>query len=505
MPSSRGRPAGRRRHVTAVISLHRLEKLDVAGWTDIGSKRSLGEIKKTVLLRLRREQPHYLPLYCIPSWNQTTCPGYPLHMTRRSGTFWPPSLFSPGIAWSNATNGFPVAPTPPIHNPFLDARFNPIIVILVGYLKALMPGVLYNAVKSAHDQIPEFMDTLNITDALSFVVFANGLLRWTPTGSFHGRDVYHILTMFYFIFDQPGLAELQDEIHPSQAGQQLTWLSSWLVAYAQLIGLWMDNPLSSNSETVQTFRETPLYNVSEAIEPEGGWKTFNEYFSRKLKKGVRPIDSPDDDLVIVYPADSTFDAFIADASIVGVENNGTVFIKKLPWTIASLLQGSDHAADFNGGVWMHAFLNTHNYHRQHAPVRGGVLETRNIQALAYLEVVLDNSTAARSGDMPGPDAPDKPGYQFLQTRGLVVIENPTLGKVAMLPIGMAQVSSVVLHVKEGDWVEKRDEISNFAFGGSDIICVFQNNANLTFEDSVPSPDDSYSRYGTRLAKAKRRA
>lgn len=283
-----------------------------------------------------------------------------------------------------------------------------------------MPGVLYKAVKSAHDQIPEFMDTLNITGAFSFVVFANGLLRWTPTGSFHGRDVYHILTMFYFIFDQPGLAELQDEIHPSQAGQQLTWLSSWLVAYAQLIGLWMDNPLSSNSETVQTFRETPLYNVSEAIEPEGGWKTFNEYFSRKLKKGVRPIDSPDDDLVIVYPADSTFDAFIADASIVGVENNGTVFIKKLPWTIASLLQGSDHAADFN--VWMHAFLNTHNYHRQHAPVRGGVLETRNIQALAYLEVVLDNSTAARSGeggadvravrhmgsggrgDTPGPDA-----------------------------------------------------------------------------------------------------
>lgn len=69
-----------------------------------------------------------------------------------------------------------------------------------------MPGVLYKAVKSAHDQIPEFMDTLNITDALSFVVFANDLLCWTPTESFHGGDVYHILTMFYFILDQPGLA-----------------------------------------------------------------------------------------------------------------------------------------------------------------------------------------------------------------------------------------------------------------------------------------------------------
>lgn len=103
-----------------------------------------------------------------------------------------------------------------------------IIVILVGYLEALMPGVLYNAVKSAHDQIPEFMDTLHITDALLFVVFANDLLRWTPNESFHGRDMYHILTVFYFIFDQPGLAELQNEVHPSQAGQQLTWLSTGL-------------------------------------------------------------------------------------------------------------------------------------------------------------------------------------------------------------------------------------------------------------------------------------
>lgn len=220
---------------------------------------------------------------------------------------------------------------------------------------------------------------------------------------------------------------------------------------------------------------------------------------------------------MVYPADSTFDTSIANSSIVGVENNSTIFIKNLPWTIASLLQGSDHAANFNGGVWMHAFLNTHNYHRQHAPVRDRVLETRNIQGLAYLEVVLDNSTAARSGelgadvravrhmggrgDMPGPDAPDTPGYQSTQARGLVVIENPTLGKVA---VPMAQVSSVVLHVKEGDWVEKGDEIANFTFGGSDIICVFQKRANLTFGDFVPSPDDSYSRYGTHLAKAKRR-
>ena len=41
------------------------------------------------------------------------------------------------------------------------------------------------------------------------------------------------------------------------------------------------------------------------------------------------------------------------------------------------------------------------------------------------------------------EARDGTGYQFVQTRGLVVIDSP-IGLVACLPMGMAQVSSVVI-------------------------------------------------------------
>ena len=119
---------------------------------------------------------------------------------------------------------------------------------------------------------------------------------------------------------------------------------------------------------------------------------------------------------------------------------------------------------------MYAFLNTFNYHRQHAPVSGTVLEAKNIQGSAYLEV---NAKCQPIRVMCGPDAPDSPGYQFLQTRGMVIIDNPTLGKVAVLPIGMALVSSVKLTVAKGARLNKGDEISYFQFGGSDVICVFQ--------------------------------
>ncbi|KAJ3519925.1 hypothetical protein NM688_g9231 [Phlebia brevispora] len=74
----------------------------------------------------------------------------------------------------------------------------------------------------------------------------------------------------------------------------------------------------------------------------------------------------------------------------------------------------------------------------------------------------------------------------MQARALILIENPIAGLVAVLPVGMAQVSSVKLTVKKGDRVQKGQEISCFQFGGSDIVTVFQKEARvqLTQEEGV---------------------
>ncbi|OBS20178.1 hypothetical protein FPOA_11900 [Fusarium poae] len=379
--------------------------------------------------------------------------------------------------------------------------YNPIIIVLTGYLEAVNPGALDKAVKNAYGKIPDFMDKLNISDARSFLDFANDLLKWTPHENYKAKDIYDILCVFYFVIDQEPLSDLQTKIDPDQSGMPLTWLSSWIVVYAQLIGLFMDTPASISEKSIQSFKDSPPYNYDEAEVPPGGFRTFNEFFSRKLKAGVRPIADPQDHHVIVYPADCTFDRSIPKDSIINIESDGLVKIKGLEWTISSLLQGSQYADRFHGGVWMHAFLNTFNYHRQHAPVSGKVVEVENIQGAAYMEV---NAECQPVRTVCGPDAPDTPGYQFLQTRGLCVIENPVLGLVAVLPIGMAQVSSVKMTARVGDELNKGDEISYFQFGGSDVICVFQPQAGLKVEDFVPSPDGTYSKYGTVLAKAPRK-
>lgn len=77
----------------------------------------------------------------------------------------------------------------------------------------------------------------------------------------------------------------------------------------------------------------------------------------------------------------------------------------------------------------------------------------------------------------GLNAPDLPGYQFLQARGCIIIESD-IGLVAVLPIGMAQVSSIKLSVIPNQPIIKGQEISYFQFGGSDIVLVFERGSQV---------------------------
>ncbi|KAI2778681.1 hypothetical protein F4815DRAFT_476269 [Daldinia loculata] len=347
----------------------------------------------------------------------------------------------------------------------LSDEFNPIIILFIGHLeKTNNLHALDQAIESAYQKAPRFMDTFNIIGADSFLKFANDLLKWIPHEGSEGQDVYNTLCMFYFVFNQSPLKELQTPITPDASGRPLTWLSSWLVVYSQLVGLWMDTTESLTEESLESFKQSKHYNVDEALPPPGGWKTFNEFFSRQLKADARPIESPLDDKVIVY------------------------LIKNLPWTIGSLLQGSEYADEFNGGVWIHGFLNTYNPGFRQLSPPGPLAPIFSPKSRQFLWYRIDtNSTIA----------------EFMQTRGLIIINNAVLGKVAVLPIGMAVVSSVKLLVRKNQQLKKGDEISTFLFGGSDIVCVFQRKAGLAVESFVPSAPGkySYSKMGSTLANA----
>ncbi|KAL7267912.1 hypothetical protein RUND412_009485 [Rhizina undulata] len=202
-------------------------------------------------------------------------------------------------------------------------------------------------------------------------------------------------------------------------------------------------------------------------------QTGDVFFARHVKPEQCDPDDPKNPEVIVSAADSVF-----DGSWDVNKDNNVIFAKGIRWNIQFLLDGCEYAESFKGGKFMHAFLNAIDYHRQHATIMGKILEAKVIPGAAYLQVVpvADPTSTQEKTDNPsapfkGVEAPDNPGYQFLQARACIIIDSP-IGLVGVLPIGMAQVSSVKLSAKAGDYVEKRQEISCFQFGGSDIVLVF---------------------------------
>jgi len=337
--------------------------------------------------------------------------------------------------------------------------------------------------------------------------------------------------VFYFVIDMPPVRDWQNPIDPSQEAPWL-WLSDWLIRYAKDMGTWMASPDSISPESIKSFYDAESYHMEDYPVPPSGWNTFNEFFSRHINPTLRPIASPNDDTIIVNPADCTFDG---TWPVDGKADVTTFDVKGVPWAINQLLDGFDLdlGTKFAGGTFTHSFLAPNDYHRQHAPVAGKVVAAKVIPGICYLEIVLrEVTTPSRGGPRfelgmhrflrpeadeqipskqrgiplstcgtdstsraPGLEAPDRPGYQFLQARGLVLIDNPVLGLVAVLPVGMAQVSSVVLSVGQGDVVKKGQEIACFHLGGSDIVMVFQKGANVKFEQEVAK----HYIYGSRVA------
>lgn len=233
--------------------------------------------------------------------------------------------------------------------------------------------------------------------------------------------------------------------------------------------------------------------MDEYLQPRGGWKSYNEFFARSCKPGVRPVAAVNDSRVITSPADSTFDG------VWEVRADSNVTIKGIHWKIEELLEGSPYKDRFKGGLWTHSFLGPTDYHRQHAPVGGRVLESRDIMGVTYLQVTTVPDATTGRNKIVGRrkfDAPDEPGYEFLQNRGLIVIDSP-IGLVAVLPMGMGEVSSVVMTAEVGRTLRKGEEISYFQFGGSDIVMVFEQSANVHFTATV----GRHYKYGTVLAQA----
>ena len=289
----------------------------------------------------------------------------------------------------------------------------------------------------------EIADLQGIDTVDEFLVYLDDLVTFVPTE----REVVPECLKFYYIINQA----------PGDALNKDAAFNAWMHDLVEAWGTFLDTPASAAG--IETFRHATNYNIDDYIEGPSGWQTFNQFFAREVKPGRRPVAEPRNDKVVVSPADAVF------MGQWPIDEDSTITVKGVNWEIAELLDGSPYQDAFAGGIYTHSFLYIDDYHRYHVPVAGTVREVRNISGKVYMDVFREDDGTL--------NVVDGDTYQFNQERGLVVIDSPEVGLVAVLPIGMAYVSSVNLTAEVGAELQKGEQFGYFLFGGSDIVTVFQ--------------------------------
>ncbi|KAG9078135.1 hypothetical protein FS749_009912 [Ceratobasidium sp. UAMH 11750] len=75
------------------------------------------------------------------------------------------------------------------------------------------------------------------------------------------------------------------------------------------------------------------------------------------------------------------------------------------------------------------------------------------------------------------------------TRGAIYVQadNPSIGLMVFLAVGMSEVSTCDITVKQGDRLKKGDELGTFHFGGSTYCLIFRPQTKLRFDPERTSP------------------
>lgn len=227
--------------------------------------------------------------------------------------------------------------------------------------------------------------------------------------------------------------------------------------------------LASSVKEIPSFVRFHHLDLKECLsENINDYKTFNEFFFRKLKDGARPVEASDNKNIISSAADCRCTAFNT------IDSATRIWIKGSDFTIEKLFAGryTEYLKSFSSNCSIAIFrLAPQDYHRFHSPVDGIIGKPEFIDG-EYFTV---NPMAIRSQlDVFGENV-----------RCIIPIFTEAFGTVFVIPVGAMMVGSTVLSVKEGDFIKRGEELGYFKFGGSTLLLLFSEN-KVRFDSDIAS-------------------
>lgn len=205
------------------------------------------------------------------------------------------------------------------------------------------------------------------------------------------------------------------------------------------------------------------YNVAtHEADPAGiPYRSFDAFFTRKLRDGLRKVEG--DARTLVSPADGLL------SELGRIEAHGTIRVKKQDYTLEALLGDRAWARELCGGGFGVVYLSPRDYHRVHSPVDGDVVSVGGIEGDRWPV----NSIGERY--VRG---------LFVRNRRVVVdVRSPAFGRVAvvfvgamivgrMTVVGIDQPDVVGVHrVDPPRRIERGDELGAFHLGSTVVFAV----------------------------------
>ncbi|KAG5639069.1 hypothetical protein H0H81_007013 [Sphagnurus paluster] len=217
---------------------------------------------------------------------------------------------------------------------------------------------------------------------------------------------------------------------------------------------------ATSAKSIPSFVQTYSLATNELLQPDiTKYKSFNEFFSRKLKPGARPVADAANPLGICSAADCRLTVYAS------IDQSTHFWIKGYKFTVPNLLNvapDSPQAAAFAGASLAIFRLAPADYHRFHSPV---------------------DCTVGEINDFPGqyytvnPEVVNEPGFDVFTANRRAVLyltHTPTRSAVAVVAVGALLVGSIgwTGGAQKGAQLRRGDELGFFAYGGSTVIVLF---------------------------------
>lgn len=191
--------------------------------------------------------------------------------------------------------------------------------------------------------------------------------------------------------------------------------------------------------------------------PHHGFTSWDNFFTRlfRFDEGIRPVASPEDDNIIANACESKPFNFARDVKL-----RDKFWIKGQPYSVLDMLAHDDLATQFAGGSVYQAFLSALSYHRWHAPISGKVVKAYVQDGTYYSEPLFEGIGDPEKHDIDMGGQTTSQGYlTSVATRAIIFIEadNPAIGLMAFIGVGMCEVSTCEITVKEGQHIKKGDQ------------------------------------------------